>query len=497
MKKFVFRREEIPSSEIKQKEIELHIMRDLPRRVSFLQRKNIMQDNLLGIVNSQLRMMFSEESYQDMKNYIDVSNNLAKRVLKEISAVYKDSPQRTVKPVTSGGRYSELSNCETGFDINQKLSRANYLLNGLNDIVFQVGYIGDFLELHTYTPDMITVINNPDNPGVMDAILIEDYYFDDQGKRISQWVFWSPTRHFIVDKNYQIRSVAGNDEMLNPFRDINIATGLFYPFLDVHASTRENSFWDCHTGNDLFEGTKIIALQNTFRNFMVPMQFKQIAVQVTGVSDGLKPTKSNQIKSPLHVFESNGQIQVLDWQSNIIQLGESIQNSMFGIAGNYGISQENFKLSYQAASGFARVVAKERLNELRMEQVKVWRNVETQIFDLVRMVNNFYGQAPISETAEFKIDFAESGTLQDPKDELEILKTKLDMGILSMLDVVKQFNPDIETDAEAEEYLKKNIQIRNALKSRYNLDSSFLNTNQGVQNGNGNEGQSGGRFAVA
>lgn len=493
MKRFVFRREELPATEITKKEIESKINNDVNRRINFLNRKKIMHDNLHGIIDNQLRLMFSEESYQDMKQYIDVSSNLARRVLKEISSVYSESPQRVVSPKANDKRYQEITGSEMGFDINQKMSRANFLLNGLNDLIFQAAQVGDVIDFHTYTPDMVTVFENPDNPTVLDAILIEDFYYDDKGEKQEQWIFWSPTRHFVIDKDMEIRHVVGNEEMVSPFRDINIVTGKFYPFLDVHNSSRENCFWDTTTGTDLFEGTKLIALQNTFRNFMIPMQFKQIAVQVTGVDENRKITKSNQIKSPLHVFESNGQISVLDWQSNILQLGESIQNTMFGVAGNYGISQENFKLTTQAQSGFARMVAKERLNELREEQKKVWRNAESGVFDLVRAVNNLYGVKPISDSAKFSVDFADASNPQDPLEEIQVIKQRLELGVINLLQVIKQSNPDIETDEEAEEFLKKNIEIRNSLKAKYNLDFTFLD-NKGDSNGQGNS-QAGTRFA--
>jgi len=485
MPNYVFRREELPASEINIKEIAARITNDSQRRATFLERKKIMRDEMRSIIDRQLYLMFSEESYSDMRNYIDVSNNVARRVLREISTVYKSPPDRTVIPKAGEKRYGEITDSNTGFNINGKMLKSNYLLNGLNDLIIQIAVLGDFIDYHIYTPDMVTVFENPDNPSELDALLIEDYFIDDKGNKVTQYIFWSPTRHFIVDKDYNIRNITGNEEMVNPFRDINIKTGMFYPFVNYHNTERENSFWDEHSGTDLFEGTKLIAIQNTFRNLMIPMQFKQLAVKVNTVDDG-KSMKSNQVKSPLHILTANGDISVLDWQSNITQLGESIQNTLFGIAGNYGISQENFKLTAQAQSGFARMIAKERLTELREEQVEIWRDIETEVFDCVREVNNLYGFKGIVDTAKFSIDFAEIKNFEDPLIELNIIKQKLELGLINLYDIVKKENPDIKTDEEADEFIRENIELRNSLKSRFGFDFSSIT---GGQNATGAGGE--------
>jgi|GEM_PF-6119471 len=481
-KKYVTRREEIPGTEITLKEIQAKIAADNTRRISFLNRKKILQDNIYSIIDSELRKMFTFESYSDMRPYIDVTNNLAKRIVKEISTVYKTSPDRAVTPKASDKNYSLLTGCEEGFDIDQKFARANFLLNGLNDLIIQVAMVGEFVDLNIYTPDMVVVFENPDNPTEVDALLIEDSYRDESGNAISQWIFWSPTRHFIIDKDFKMRTIAGNEEGINPFRDVNIAEGEFYPFVFAHSAERENCFWDMFTGNDLYEGTKLVALQNTFRNFMVPMQFKQISVKTNSVDQG-EMIKSNQIKSPLHVFQSNGDISVLDWQSNIMQLGESIQNVMLGVAGNYGISSENFKLQAQATSGFARRIAKERLNELRQEQIKVWRSLETLVFDCVQQFSDLYSLPPISENAKIQVDFASEQVIEDPQIEMDILKQRLELGLISLYDVIRAENSEIETDEQAEEFLSKNLEVRNSITQKYKLDFSFLNNRQGEQSG--------------
>jgi hypothetical protein len=258
--------------------------------------------------------------------------------------------------------------------------------------------------------------------------------------------------------------------MLNPYAEQNITQNAFYPFVNVHASDRENSFWDRYTGRDLIDATKLVAIQSTFRNFMIPMQFKQLSVKMQGVDERQGTTKSNQIKSPLDILTTNGEAQVLDWQSNLTQIGEQIQNQIFAIASNYGISSENFKLTAQAVSGFARKVARERLDEIREEQIKIWRRAEEQVFEAIKWATIVYQLNPIPEAAKLTVDFAEPKEIEDEQAVIEVQKEKLMLGVISLLDLVKQENPDVKTDEEAEEMLRKNLDVKRRLTSRFGLN---------------------------
>lgn len=465
-------REFTPGMEYTDQEIINRIKNDLDRRVKFRERLNIMQDRLLSIIDLKLGMMFEQESFQDMRYYIDVSNNLARRIISELSVTYKDQPERTVSPKAGQKRYEALTNA---FRIDSKMSKINTLLNGLNDLVLQVAVYGSKIDINIFEPDKIVAFENEDDPTVLDALVILQEYTDGQGKAQCNYHFWSPTRMFTLNTNYKRVMTPGQDG-LNPYADQNRAMNSngeleesnFYPFVFVHNSERTNSFWDKDSGNDLFEGTKLICIFNTFVAFMFPMQFKQLAVKMA--TDTGNVLKNNQVRSPLHVIQSNGDVTVMDWQSALTQLTETIDKKIVQIANNYGLSSENFKLVAQAVSGFSRMIAKERLLEIRGEQVKNFRYTEEEIFECVRVVNNTYipGMA-IPDSATFSIDFAEPKFPSDPLEELNVLDKKLQMGTLNLLDIVKQENPDIRTDEDALAFIQKNIDVRNMLKQRFNL----------------------------
>lgn len=455
---------------ITEQEIALALRGQEARRIKFLERRKIANDELLPIVDKKLGETFSGETYQDAKPYIDVSANVFKRVISEISTVYNREPSREISPKLAQKQYEAIIGVK-GFDINSKFQKANYLLNGLNDLIFQVVVDEDYIDLGVLTPDRVIVFRNPKIPHLAEALMIEDSFVDDKGATITQWFFWSPVRHFVVrgagkSDKVQIIGVVDNPEMKNPYAEINQLTGEFYPFVFCHSSAREENFFDENSGNDLVSATKSVCLQKTFKNMMIPMQFKQIAVQLP--TDEGRSLKNNQLKSPLHVFQSNGEMTVLDWQSNIEELGRVIEQNIYEIATAYGVSPENFKLSSTATSGFARRVAKERLNEIREGQKKIWRTIEQDVFNAIRATTNLYPQfQAIPYNAKFNVDYYDMQIFEDPLIEMQLFEKKIELGLMSLVDVVKALNPDIESDARAEEILRKNIEARNRVRDRF------------------------------
>jgi hypothetical protein len=462
---------------ITDKEIANKIMQSQDRRIAFAERRMIAIDKLKEPLSKKLSNIFSIETYTDALPYLDLSSNLMKKLMGEVSTVYTQEPTREVSPKGSEKLYNEITGIE-GFDINGKFQKCNYLLNCLNDLVFQAITVDGEFDLAVITPDRLVVWEHPSLPHVAEALMIEDSYYDEKGQKQTQWLFWSPVRHFIVrgeakGGRMQILNVNENPEMINPYAEINNAKGTFYPFVFAHNSTREESFFDENSGNDLVEATKMVGIHKTFRNMMIPMQFKQIAVKMP-MEEG-KSLKNNQLKSPLHVFQSNGDMTVLDWQSNIEALGREIQNYMFEIASAYGVSQDQFKLTASPQSGFALKISKERLLELREMQNKIWRKIENDVFELAKETTNLYPDFKgIAPAAKFSIDFAEYEVAEDPIVELDVFQRKIELGVISLIDVVKKYNPDIDSDEKAMEFLKKNNEIKRKIGDRFGLSNLTL-----------------------
>lgn len=481
-------------------QIKSKIARDQSRKIKFKERLNILNDELKSIIRNELSVMFAPETFDDMKNYIDASNNLAKRICSEISLVYNDEPVRRVTPKSHDKRYQEIV---TQMRLDAKMQRVNYYLNGLNDLILMPAIYGtptqmtnegvifnNRMDMNILTPDRVTVFEDEDDPTTIKALAIEDRFFDESGKEITLYYYWSPLEHYILNSEFQKQYVLGNEQGLNPYWEYN-QEGAFYPFIPIHNSERISSFWDESSGSDLFEATKSLAIKNTFIYFMFPMQFKQMAIQTDTIDANQPSVKNPQVKSPLHVIQTNGQTQVLDWQSQLEQLKNLVESQLYQVGSAYGISAENFKLTATETSGFARMISKERLLEIRKSQVKNYRNIEQAIFEASAIANNLYSLGnEITDSAKLTVDFIDPDFPSPPIEELAVVEKKMSLGLTNILEVIKSENPDIKTDEEAEEVLEKNLEVRNRIQSKFSglfQGFKFENKESGGDNADDND----------
>lgn len=473
---------------------------EVSRRSLAYKKKCILNDNLRWIIDTELRLMFAAPSYQEIKKYLDASQNIYLRAMKEISLVYQREPERTLDD-GDARQQKRLDEIITEQQTDLALSRANLLCNGLSDLVLMSTVIGKKMGLAIFTPDQVTVMGNAMDPSIPEALVFEEKTWDGAGVQQSVYTFWSPTRHFklIPDplNSGKYQHVKINDADENPYREVNVAEGQFFPFSFVHDSYRDHGFWDTTRNASLLEATVLIALQNTFKNFMVPQQFKQLAVKLQTKSDG-GAWINDQISNPLHIFQTNGDLQVLDWQSAIDKLDTIIQNKVAQVANDYGVSAEQIKLQISATSGFSRLVAKERIYELRDEQIKFWRILERDLYDANRAANNLYlltdfstqkktGVPELPAIVSFVCDFAEPKMLVDPMEDLKVKEKKIQMGLISPVDLIMAENPDLDTREKAIERFKQNIEERALVEGIGGLRTPSLDALSG--GGQGKKGQ--------
>lgn len=476
---------------------------EVARKATMYKRKQILCDNLRDIVDSELRAMFVDVSYQQLRKYIDISQNLYLRTMKEISLVYQREPERQLEDGDTL-QQERLDAIVQEQKLDLALSRANFLLNGLSDLVLQPMAIGKSMSIAMFTPDQVTILGNKIDPSIPEALVFEEKVYR-SGAPQSVYTFWSPTRHFklIPDPANEGRymRLQMNQKDLNPYWQENLSEGAFFPFVFAHASYRDYSFWDTHTNRSLFEATVLVALQNTFKNFMIPQQFKQLAVKLN--TQGSERWINDQVSNPLHIFQTNGEMVVLDWQSAIDKLDQVIQNKVAQAANDYGISAEQMKLQTSAQSGFSRLVAKERIYELRDEQIKFWRIYERDIYDANRAANNLYlttdfvnqrpsGIVELPVDVTFTVDFAEPKVLTDPMEDLNVKQKKIDMGLLSPVDLIMAENPDIDSREKALVVFKQNIQDRELIEGQGGLRTPSLKELAGERSAQKGKGEANG-----
>ena len=80
-------------------------------------RLNLYVDDYEEIIDGEIGRLFTKKNYDRLKLFINGSQNIAKRVINEISIIYTEEPTRTTNPVST--RYAEIEE-ETRIDLKMK-----------------------------------------------------------------------------------------------------------------------------------------------------------------------------------------------------------------------------------------------------------------------------------------------------------------------------------------------------------------------------------------
>lgn len=466
-------------------------------------RLSIYSDDYEEIIRDTLKTLFCKENYDNLYYHVNQSQNIFKRVVNQISMIYKADAQRTLD--VQSDRYETIKD-ET--DIDTRMRKVNRLTNAMNDIIVMVAARDGRICYDLITPNVCTVIQNPDNPSKMDALFYLLTSVNTPTSADLRYAYWDVNgNHAILDGYFRtIREIYTPDgsgaSLPYPYRD---KSGAFIiPAVVSHRQHPEDSFWDQDSGRDLYNAAVGLGWKLTLKDYYFKTaSFKQIYV----IADDLNvPNKQRlDVLTMLHLRGDNSEIGTLDLQIAIDKLVESITADVNMIINNYGISADMWTLSVSEMSGRALKIRNMALLEQRQEQTPTYRRLETELFEKTRIVNNahagFFGWQQIPESAIFTVDFGEIEFPEDPVYEIDLEAKRLKSGIIGLGQFYQRFNPDITDVDEAEKAILGNLnKLQATREANPSLDEAldFImkagqkkpgEVGQGANGGNGNEGK--------
>jgi len=432
----------------------------------------IYSDDYEDIIRDTLKKLFCKENYENLYYHVNQSQNIFKRVVNQISMIYKADAQRALD--VESDRYEAIKE-ET--DINTRMRKVNRLTNALNDIIVMVAVRDGRVCYDLITPNVCTVIQNPDNPSKMDALF---YLLTSVNTPIStdlRYAYWDINgNHAILDGYFRTISEiytpdGSGTSMSYPYRD---KSGAFViPAVVSHRQHPEDSFWDQDSGRDLYNAAVGLGWKLTLKDYYFKTaSFKQIYI----IADDLNVPNKQRLDplTMLHLQGEHSQIGTLDLQIAIDKLVDSIVTDVNMIINNYGISADMWSLSVSEISGRALKIRNMALLEQRQEQTPAYRRLETELFEKTRIVNNahagFFGWEKIPENAVFTVDFGEIEFPEDPVYEIDLEAKRLKSGIIGLGQFYQRFNPDIIDVDEAEAAILENL---NKLKATREANPSL------------------------
>ncbi len=472
---------------------------ELARMDEAANRLAIYQDDYEEIIRAQIKELFAKENYDRLYYHVNQSQNVLKRIVNEISMVYKVEAQRTLDKKSD--RFDALKD-EVGMDARMK--RANRLTNLMNEVLVRPAVRRGKIVWDIITPDICTVIQNEDDPTAITAACwqrtlantmgvagIEYEYMDDLG-------WWG-----ILDKEFRPKEwfFTPND---TPYRDADGRPVLM--LAPLHRQSPESDFWDQDSGRDLYNAAIGIGWKLTLKDYYFKTaSFKQLYAIGQGIE-----IPSNQLMDPTTFIKilamdpgAKAEVGTLDLQIAIDKLDQSLVFDINGIINTRGISADMWTLSVGEMSGRALKIKNRALLEQRQEQLPTYRQGEAELFTLTRILNNVhakaYGWDKIPDEATFSIDHGEPEFPDDPKEERDILERDLKTGVISLGKYYQHFNPDVKDEDEAAKAAIKNLnQLKELRTANPTLDEALSGILNSVkkpgafgQGGFGNENDKG------
>ncbi len=417
----------------------------------------IYHDDWEDILEKELQSQFVPENYKNIKFSKNISQNSVKQIINQISLVYKKAPNRVL--TTELDVYVKILE---DLKLNMFYKRVNKYLNLLNDILIQVGWDEEKqqVKLNLITPAVASVIQDPVDPEQPYAIYYEVEYADSEYSVEKKYIYWDPESHFIFDEDGNKFSIEDNEEMKNPYKVL--------PFVVLHRDQIPGLFWNVSEGNDFVNGTVGIGTKNTFKDYLYKTQsFKQPYIKINDIRDAPPAVmRSDPLTSILIPNSDNtGDIGIIDLQVDFDKIDKAIKESLNSFLNTYGLTADSF--SALEVSGKALEIKNRALKDIRDDQIEIFRQSEKELFDLIRIVNNYHNENnKIPDNIEFKIDYAEMEINDDPESKRRIADHDLEKGLISPAQYYMIFNPDIKDPKIAEKIIEENLEKTKEMKDK-------------------------------
>lgn len=432
---------------------------ELERRQDAERRIDILEDDWKDILFCKIKEIYKSPIVLDsVRGYISTEHNVFKRIVTELSTVYKWGAQREFEDPMQDG-IARLMYDEVQMD--ESMDDAVHFLNGLRDIIIVPLVSDGKMRLEILTPDRVSVIQNPRDPTTIEAFSWEVTRSNTVATRSG---FSTETFRIYIDK--EVRAVWD----VTKRRWIEIAPHNLgrLPAVVVHAGRRHTSFFSPTPMSDVVDATLSIGV------------LLVMLMHLSKYQSELQPTYSGKSQDALvgqdagghTMWTGPGQWGVLNLQAKPDYYINHINQRLSWISVQYGLSADAYQMTGNANSGFQFRLQKLPLLEARERQKKTWRRTERELWKVMSAVAKFehplFGRLDPGQT--MMLNFNEAPMIEDPMVRNRIYKERIDLTLMSHIDAIMQEDPDLSR----EQALKKAERIRDERKLHITM---FQDTN--------------------
>ena len=394
---------------------------DTAKRLDFY---HDLQLDHLGTVLAQL--------YADPDKLPATCLNIVKKIVNRRAMTYAEPASRALEaPKKDQDLFAEISK-EAGLDL--VLKQASRLTKLCKTILLRPVWRNGRLAIDVLTGNVLDV-EIGDSPEDLRAVLVTHYGPNDRVEEIT-YSLWTPETFQRLD--YRGRVL---EEEPNPYGVL--------PFIPCWDSLPSEGFW-LDGGGDLVNLQESINQALTALLYTCQMQgFGVGFVKGSGMGGSLQTGPGSMVELP-----ENGELGFASTKAPIEEILQVLDSLIKWAAVSNGLPASSLSTDPTEESGVSKLVDNAELQEMRRDDVALWRRYEHQLFDLIRIVWNVHNPGrKLSENATLKIDFGDPKQVTSEKDQAETWLALEELGVISPVDVVLERNPDLQTRKNALAYL--------------------------------------------
>ena len=408
----------------------LNALSTTERKTETAKRLNFYYDDQLTQLTTQLEALFADPS-----NMIKVELNIVKKIIKSLAQTYRDRPIRNIEGAGKDKEIYKKITEDCALDV--KMKQVSRLVKLCKTILVKVVFRQGKIDLDILTGNILDVVTG-DSPQELKEVLVTDY--GDSGRLEEvEYSYWTPESFQRLD--YQGRAIK---DAKNPYHVL--------PFITIFDYAPTGSDFWLQGGADLISLQEAVNIKLTDLIYLIQQQSFGVGY-IKGGSPGGGSVKVDP--GTLVELRENGEIGFVSQEAKINDVVNAIDKIVKWAAVSNGLSADAMMTEPREESGVAKLVGNRELDELRSDDVALFRVYERQLFDLVRIVNNVHSRDKLSKDAAMLIDFADIESSVDPETQSKAWDLQLNQGVISQVDIALKLNKDLRTREDALAYLMK------------------------------------------
>jgi len=397
------------------------------RKEDAQKRLDYYHDQQLDYIKAELNNQFADPS-----KLTPAFVNIVRKVTNALAQVYREEPKRDIDGSDRDKEvFAEIART-SGLSVKMKLASRYTKL--LKTIMLRPVWRGGKVDLDVLTPDILDV-STGDTPEDLEAVMVTHYPGSGKTDEV-EYSLWTPETFERLD--CQGKTI---EEEANPY-------GLI-PFIPCWDHMPTDSFW-------LAGGDDLITLQETINLKLVELLYV-LKFQGFGVGwiKGLENAGQIEIGAGIAVqLPENGELGYAATNAPIKDLIEAIEFLIAQAAVSNGLAAHSLSVNPKVESGAARMVSNRELDEMRSDDVALFRQYEHRLFEVMKTVWDVHNPGRrFSEKASLQVDFADPKPETSLKERAEAWERLIGLGVLSPVDAAMERNPDLKTREDALAYL--------------------------------------------